>query len=380
MHESILEILEKEKQRQETHFELIASENFASDAVRSLCGSIFTNKYAEGYPEKRYYNGCEHMDEIETLAINSVCELYNCNFANVQPHSGVNANTAVYQAFLKPGDTILGMDLASGGHLSHGAKPTLSGKVYTAHAYGVNEKGYLDYNEIEELAKVCKPKMIVAGASAYSRQINWKSFREIADKVGAFLLCDMAHYSGLIAGNAYDSPLPYADVVTSTTHKTLRGPRGGMILWNNEDYSKKINSAIFPGTQGGPLMNIIAAKAQCYKEALHPSFDEYIEAVIENAKAMAEVFLEKGYNIITKGTDSHILLLDLSDKSISGREAADLLEVNDITVNKNGVPNDPRNFIETSGIRIGTAAETTRNKSSWWFENLAERMVEILEK
>ena len=379
MHESILEILEKEKQRQETHFELIASENFASDAVRSLCGSIFTNKYAEGYPGKRYYNGCEHMDEIETLAINSVCELYNCNFANVQPHSGVNANTAVYQAFLKPGDTILGMDLASGGHLSHGAKPTLSGKVYTAHAYGVNEKGYLDYNEIEELAKVCKPKMIVAGASAYSRQINWKSFREIADKVGAFLLCDMAHYSGLIAGNAYDSPLPYADVVTSTTHKTLRGPRGGMILWNNEDYSKKINSAIFPGTQGGPLMNIIAAKAQCYKEALHPSFDEYIEAIIENAKAMAEVFLEKGYNIITKGTDSHILLLDLSDKSISGREAADLLEVNDITVNKNGVPNDPRNFIETSGIRMGTAAETTRGSGVEEFRVMAEHMVNIME-
>ena len=379
MHESILEILEKEKQRQETHFELIASENFASDAVRSLCGSIFTNKYAEGYPGKRYYNGCEHMDEIETLAINSVCELYNCNFANVQPHSGVNANTAVYQAFLKPGDTILGMDLASGGHLSHGAKPTLSGKVYTAHAYGVNEKGYLDYNEIEELAKVCKPKMIVAGASAYSRQINWKSFREIADKVGAFLLCDMAHYSGLIAGNAYDSPLPYADVVTSTTHKTLRGPRGGMILWNNEDYSKKINSAIFPGTQGGPLMNIIAAKAQCYKEALHPSFDEYIEAIIENAKAMAEVFLEKGYNIITKGTDSHILLLDLSDKSISGREAADLLEVNDITVNKNGVPNDPRNFIETSGIRMGTAAETTRGSGVEEFKVMAEHMVNIME-
>tara|TARA_X000000950_G_scaffold141579_1_gene175668 strand:+ start:863 stop:2008 length:1146 start_codon:yes stop_codon:yes gene_type:complete len=379
VHESILEILEKEKQRQETHFELIASENFASDAVRSLCGSIFTNKYAEGYPGKRYYNGCEHMDEIETLAINSVCELYNCNFANVQPHSGVNANTAVYQAFLKPGDTILGMDLASGGHLSHGAKPTLSGKVYTAHAYGVNEKGYLDYNEIEKLAKVCKPKMIVAGASAYSRQINWKSFREIADKVGAFLLCDMAHYSGLIAGNAYDSPLPYADVVTSTTHKTLRGPRGGMILWNNEDYSKKINSAIFPGTQGGPLMNIIAAKAQCYKEALHPSFDEYIEAVIENAKAMAEVFLEKGYNIITKGTDSHILLLDLSDKSISGREAADLLEVNDITVNKNGVPNDPRNFIETSGIRMGTAAETTRGSGLEEFKIMAEHMVNIME-
>ena len=379
MHESILEILEKEKQRQESHFELIASENFASDAVRSLCGSIFTNKYAEGYPGKRYYNGCEHMDEIENLAINSVCELYNCNFANVQPHSGVNANTAVYQAFLKPGDIILGMDLASGGHLSHGAKPTLSGKVYTAHAYGVDEKGCLDYDEIEDLAKVCKPKMIVAGASAYSRQINWKNFREIADKVGAFLLCDMAHYSGLIAGNAYDSPLPYADVVTSTTHKTLRGPRGGMILWNNEDYTKKLNSAIFPGTQGGPLMNIIAAKAQCYKEALHPSFDEYIEPVIENAKAMAEVFLEKGYNVITKGTDSHILLLDLSDKSISGREAADLLEANDITVNKNGVPNDPRNFIETSGIRMGTAAETTRGNGVEEFKVMAEHMINIME-
>lgn len=379
MHETILEILEKEKQRQESHFELIASENFASDAVRSLCGSIFTNKYAEGYPGKRYYNGCEHMDEIETLAINSVCELYNCNFANVQPHSGVNANTAVYQAFLKPGDTILGMDLASGGHLSHGAKPTLSGKVYTAHAYGVNENGYLDYNEIEDLAKVCKPKMIVAGASAYSRQINWKTFREIADKVGAFLLCDMAHYSGLIAGNSYDSPVPYADVVTSTTHKTLRGPRGGMILWDNEDYTKRINSAIFPGTQGGPLMNIIAAKAQCYKEALHPSFDDYIEAVIENAKAMAEVFLKRGYNVITKGTDSHILLLDLSDKSISGREAADLLELNDITVNKNGVPNDPRNFIETSGIRMGTAAETTRGSGVEDFRTMAEHMINIME-
>ena len=379
MHESILEILEREKQRQETHLELIASENFASDDVRSLCGSIFTNKYAEGYPGKRYYNGCDYMDEIENLAINSVCELYNCNFANVQPHSGVNANTAVYQAFLKPGDKILGMDLASGGHLSHGAKPTLSGKVYTAYAYGVNEKGYLDYNEIEELAKICKPKMIIAGASAYSRQINWKNFREIADKVGAILLCDMAHYSGLIAGNGYDSPLPYADIVTSTTHKTLRGPRGGMILWNNEDYIKRINSAIFPGTQGGPLMNIIAAKAQCYKEALHPSFDDYISAVIENAKAMAEVFLEKGYNIITRGTDSHVLLLDLSDKSISGREAADLLEVNDITVNKNGVPNDPRNFIETSGIRIGTAAETTRGKDVEDFKIIAEHMVNIME-
>jgi len=379
MDRTILSILEKETQRQESALELIASENFASEAVRALCGSIFTNKYAEGYPGKRYYNGCEHMDEIEQLAIDSVCALYDCSYANVQPHSGVNANTAVFQAFLKPGDRILGMDLASGGHLSHGAPPTLSGKVYEAHTYGVNDEGWLDYDAILEQAKVVKPKLIIAGASAYSRQIDWAKFREIADTVDAFLMCDMAHYSGLIAGNGYDSPLPFADVVTSTTHKTLRGPRGGMILWNNSDFTKKINSAIFPGTQGGPLMNIIAAKAQCYKEALNPSFDDYIKDVLDNAKAMASVFTEKGYNIISGGTDSHILLLDLSNKSLSGRRAADMLEENGITVNKNGVPNDPRSFVETSGIRIGTAAETTRGRTVEDFAAIAEHMVNIME-
>lgn len=379
MDKTILSILEKEAERQEHALELIASENFASEAVRALCGSIFTNKYAEGYPGKRYYNGCDHMDEIEQLAIDSVCKLYDCSYANVQPHSGVNANTAVFQAFLKPGDRILGMDLASGGHLSHGAPPTLSGKVYEAHTYGVNDGGWLDYDAILEQAKVIKPKLIIAGASAYSRQIDWAKFREIADTINAFLMCDMAHYSGLVAGNGYDSPLPFADVVTSTTHKTLRGPRGGMILWNNSDFTKKINSAIFPGTQGGPLMNIIAAKAQCYTEALNPSFDDYIKDVLDNAKAMANVFTEKGYNIISGGTDSHILLLDLSNKSLSGRKAADMLEENGITVNKNGVPNDPRSFVETSGIRIGTAAETTRGRTVEDFAAIAEHMVNIME-
>ena len=378
--ERIQLILGNEEGRQSSQIELIASENFASKEVRDLCGSVFTNKYAEGYPGARYYNGCEFMDQIELLANRLVQELYGCNYSNVQPHSGVNANTAVYQAFLKPGDTILGMDLASGGHLSHGAKPTLSGKVYNAHAYGVDERGFLDYNEIEELAIVCKPKMIVAGASAYSRQIDWRTFRDIADKVGAFLLCDMAHYSGLIAAKMYGSPIPYADVVTSTTHKTLRGPRGGMILWNEKDYTKRINSAIFPGTQGGPLMNMVAAKAQCFAEALTPSFATYIDAVVVNARAMASVFKRNGYKVVTGGTESHLFLLDLSDKEISGREAANKLEKAGITVNKNGVPNDPRSFMETSGIRIGTAAETTRGRSAYWFENLAEYMIEVMEK
>ena len=379
MNNKILSILEREEERQEHAIELIASENFASESVRALCGSIFTNKYAEGYPGKRYYNGCEHMDEIEEFAIKSLCKLYDCGYANVQPHSGVNANTAVFQAFLRPGDRILGMDLASGGHLSHGAPPTLSGKIYDAHTYGVDTSGWLDYDAILDQAKAIKPKLIIAGASAYSRQINWKAFRDIADSVGAALMCDMAHYSGLIAGNGYDSPLPFADVVTSTTHKTLRGPRGGMILWNNPDFTRKINSAIFPGTQGGPLMNIIAAKAQCYAEALDPSFDEYIQDVLDNAKAMADVFVRKGYNIITGGTDSHLLLLDLSDKSLSGRKAADMLEENGITVNKNGVPNDPRSFVETSGIRIGTAAETTRGRAASDFADIAEHMINIME-
>lgn len=374
----IKSILSDEGIRQADTVELIASENFASDAVMNLCGSIFTNKYAEGYPGKRYYNGCDHMDEIEQLAIDQLKELYGCEFANVQPHCGANANTAVYQALIKPGDAILGMDLASGGHLSHGAPVNISGKLYEAHSYGVNEEGLLDYDDIARKAFTFRPKLIVAGASAYPRQIDWAKFRAIADTVGAYLLVDMAHYSGLIAGGVYDNPVPYADVVTSTTHKTLRGPRGGIILWNNPDYTRKINSAIFPGTQGGPLMNIIAAKAQAFIEANTPEFKDYSKRVIENAQAMAEVFNENDFKLLTGGTDSHILLLDLSESKYSGREAADLLEENGITVNKNGIPNDPRSFVETSGIRIGTAAETTRGHDTLWFKGLAERIVHIL--
>ena len=378
MDKRVFEILDKEVDRQTSTIELIASENFASQDVMKLAGSIFTNKYAEGYPGKRYYNGCEHMDSIEQLAIDQLKELYGCEFANVQPHCGANANTAIYLAFLKPGDSILGMDLASGGHLSHGAKVNISGKVYDAYHYGVNEKGLLDYPAIMAQAQEIRPKMIIAGASAYPRAIDFAMFRHIADKVGAYLLVDMAHYSGLIAGNAYPSPVPYADFVTSTTHKTLRGPRGGIILWNNPDYTKKINSAIFPGTQGGPLMNIIAAKAQAFIEANTDEFKDYSAKVVANAQAMARVFKESGYKLLTDGTDSHILLLDLSDTKWSGKDAADLLEENGITVNKNGVPNDPRSFVETSGIRIGTAAETTRGHDEKWFEGLAGKIVTLL--
>ena len=378
MHIDIDRIYQKELKRQQTTIELIASENFASDAVMKLCGSEFTNKYAEGYPGRRYYNGCEHMDEIETLAIEKLKDLYDCNFANVQPHSGANANLAVMKAFLNVGDTILGMDLASGGHLTHGAPVTISGKWFDAHTYGVGENGLIDYDNVALLAEAHKPKMIIAGASAYPRQINWKRFREIADSVGALLMVDMAHYSGLIAGGAYDSPIPHADVVTSTTHKTLRGPRGGIILWNNPDYTKKINGGIFPGTQGGPLMNIIAAKAQAFIEADTKEFFDYAEQVIINAQAMCRVFLMNGIPVQTGGTDSHIILMDLSNSKYSGREAADLLEDNGITVNKNGVPNDPRPFMETSGIRIGTAAETTRGHDEEWFANLAQRISDIL--
>ncbi len=378
MDNRVLEILNAELDRQNDTVELIASENFASKAVMDLCGSAFTNKYAEGYPGKRYYNGCEHMDSIEQLAINELTNLYNCEYANVQPHCGANANTAIYLAFLKPGDRILGMDLASGGHLSHGAKVNISGKVYEAHHYGVDENGWLDYPAIMAQARKVMPKMIIAGASAYPRAIDFAMFREIADAVGAYLLVDMAHYSGLIAGNAYPSPLPYADFVTSTTHKTLRGPRGGIILWNNDAYSKKINSAIFPGTQGGPLMNIIAAKAQAFIEANTNEFTKYSHKVVDNARAMAKVFKENGFKLLTDGTDSHILLLDLSDSKWSGKDAANELEQHGITVNKNGVPNDPRSFVETSGIRIGTAAETTRGHDQEWFTGLAGKIVTIL--
>jgi len=379
MDSRIKNILRDEVVRQTSTVELIASENFASDAVMDLAGSIFTNKYAEGYPGKRYYNGCENMDEIEQLAIDTLCRLYRVNFANVQPHCGANANTAVYQAFLKPGDKILGMDLASGGHLSHGSPPNISGKIYNAHTYGVKPNGYLDYHAILQQAVEVQPKMIVAGASAYPREIDWQAFRDIADEVGALLLVDMAHYSGLIAGDAYPSPVPYADIITSTTHKTLRGPRGGIILWNNPEYTKRINGAIFPGTQGGPLMHIIAAKAQCFIEADTLGFKQYSKDVVRNAKAMCDVLRQRDMPVQTDGTDSHIILMDLSNSKHSGREAADLLEENGITVNKNGIPNDPRSFVETSGIRIGTAAETTRGHDEMWFRKLAHRIADILE-
>jgi glycine hydroxymethyltransferase len=379
MDNRILEILAKESARQSETVELIASENFASEAVMELSGSIFTNKYAEGYPGRRYYNGCENTDSIETLAIDTVCELFGCNYANVQPHSGANANLAVFKAFLNPGDKVLGMDLASGGHLSHGAEVNVSGAWFSSYTYGVDANGYLDYDEIREEAIELEPKMIIAGASAYPRQIDWAKFREIADEVGAMLLVDMAHYSGLIAGGVYDSPIPYADVVTSTTHKTLRGPRGGIILWNNKDYTRKINSAIFPGTQGGPLMHIIAAKAQCFIEASNLDFNNYAAQVVKNAQAMCDVFNKYGFKVLTGGTDSHIILMDLSESKYSGREAADRLEAVGITVNKNGVPDDPRSFMETSGIRIGTAAETTRGYDEARFKEIAQVIVDVLQ-
>jgi glycine hydroxymethyltransferase len=378
--ERLNKIYQKELSRQTLTTELIASENFASKAVMRLCGSEFTNKYAEGYPGARYYNGCEFMDEVETLAIDTLKELYGCKFANVQPHSGANANLAVMKAFLQPGDAILGMDLASGGHLTHGAPVTISGKWFDAHTYGVGEDGLIDYDEVQLLAVLHNPKMIIAGASAYPRQIDWKRFREIADLVGALLMVDMAHYSGLIAGGVYDSPIPYADVVTSTTHKTLRGPRGGIILWNDPEYTRRINGAIFPGTQGGPLMNIVAAKAQAFIEASEPSFKDYAADVITNAKALAKVLHEsKTLEVLTGGTDSHIILVSLVNSELSGRQAADILEKHRITVNKNGIPNDPRNFKETSGIRIGTAAETTRGMTKPEWEALGHKIVSILE-
>ena len=376
----INKIYQKELSRQKLTVELIASENFASKAVMKMCGSEFTNKYAEGYPGARYYNGCEFMDEVEQLAIDQLKEIYGCEFANVQPHSGANANLAVMKAFLNVGDTILGMDLASGGHLTHGAPVTISGKWFDAHTYGVGEDGLINYDDVALMAEAHKPKMIIAGASAYPRQIDWKRFREIADSVGALLMVDMAHYSGLIAGGVYDDPLPYADVVTSTTHKTLRGPRGGIILWNNPEYTRRINGAIFPGTQGGPLMNTIAAKAQAFVEANTPEFKHYASQVVLNAKAFAETLNKsETLDVLTGGTDSHIILISLVRSKLSGREAADILEKHRITVNKNGIPNDPRNFKETSGIRLGTAAETTRGFKVQDFIDLGERIINILE-
>ena len=364
--------------RQQSTIELIASENYTSKEVMSLCGSILTNKYAEGLPGKRYYNGCTHVDEIETIAIEYATRLFSCGYANVQPHSGANANLAVFKAFLKPGDCVLGMDLASGGHLSHGAKVNASGSWFSPVSYGVDANGLIDYDEVERLAVGYCPKMIIAGASAYSQHINWERFKFIARKVDAILLADISHYSGLVVSGEYPHPFPYADVVTSTTHKTLRGPRGGVILWNDDAYSRKLNGAVFPGTQGGPLMHVIAAKAQCFHEALQPEFKQYARQVRINADVMAETFKAAGINVVSNGTKSHMFTVDLRNERLSGREYADLLEQHGITVNKNGVPGETRSFAETSGVRIGTAAETTRGHDEAWFKSLAEKMITIV--
>ena len=374
----ILSILSDEGIRQASTIELIASENFTSEEVMKLCGSILTNKYAEGLPGKRYYNGCDQVDKVENLAIEYATKLFKCNFANVQPHSGANANLAVFKAFLNPGDRILGMDLASGGHLSHGAGVNVSGKWFESHTYGVDDNGFIDYDSVQEIGSFIHPKILIAGASAYSQVIDWSRMSEIAYSVGALLLADISHYSGLIAAGEYPSPFPYADVVTTTTHKTLRGPRGGMIMWDDEEFSKKINGAVFPGTQGGPLMHIIAAKAQCFYEALQPEFNLYAKRVRINAHAMAQTFMDAGVDIVSGGTQCHMMTIDLRKEKYSGREFADLLEENGITANKNGVPGDTRGFVETSGVRIGVAAETTRGHDEKWFKALAERMVALL--
>jgi glycine hydroxymethyltransferase len=354
--------LEAESVRQEEHIELIASENYASKRVLEAQGSVLTNKYAEGYPNKRYYGGCEHVDGAETLAIERAKTLFNAKFANVQPHSGASANAAVFLALLEPGDTFLGMALDQGGHLTHGAKVNFSGKNFNAIQYGLDsETGDIDYKEVRRLAHEHKPKMIVAGFSAFMGVVDWKLFREIADEVGAYLLVDMAHVSGLVAGGVYPNPVDFAHVVTSTTHKSLRGPRSGIILSNeDEEFQKRLNFAVFPGSQGGPLMHVIAAKAVCFKEAMTEDFKEYQKQIISNAKIMCEQFKSRGFNLVQENTDNHLLLMDLRDKDITGKEAEELLGTINITVNKNSIPNDPESPFVTSGVRIGTPAITTR--------------------
>ena len=354
--------VKQEQQRQEEHIELIASENYASQAIMDLQGSVLTNKYAEGYPGRRYYGGCEHVDKAEVIAIERAKELFQADYANVQPHSGSQANMAVYMSLLDPGDTILGMSLADGGHLTHGAKVNFSGKLYRFISYGLNsETGEIDYSQVERLAKEHSPKMIVAGFSAYSRIADWERFRIIADSIGAYLMVDMAHIAGLVAANCYPNPVPIADVTTSTTHKTLRGPRGGIILAkDNEEIHKAINKQVFPGTQGGPLMHVIAAKAHAFLEAMHPDFIGYQKQVIENAKLMAKLFQDSGYSIVSGGTDCHLFLVDLTNQSITGADAETALGQANITLNKNSVPNDTKSPMVTSGLRIGTPAITTR--------------------
>lgn len=369
----VAQAIQAEINRQNSHIELIASENFVSKEVMAAMGTPLTNKYAEGYPGNRYYGGCEYVDVVETLAIERAKKLFGCEYANVQPHSGASANLATFYAILKPGDTVLGMNLAHGGHLSHGSKVNLSGKYFNSVFYGVNEDGFIDYEEVLRIAKECKPKLIVSGASAYAREIDFKKFREIADEVGAYLMADIAHIAGLVAGGVHMNPFPYAHVVTTTTHKTLRGPRGGMILANNE-FAQQVNfnKAVFPGIQGGPLMHVIAAKAVCFKEALDDSFKIYAQNVVKNASALADSLMSRGFEIFSGGTDNHLMLLDLRNSNVSGKDCEKLLDAANITCNKNAIPNDPTPASITSGIRLGTPAVTTRGMNENDMDSIAE--------
>lgn len=365
--------MELELGRQRDHIELIASENFVSRAVMAAMGSPLTNKYAEGYPAKRYYGGCEFVDMVEDLALERVKQLYGCTYANVQPHSGAQANMAVFFALLQPGDTVMGMNLAHGGHLSHGSPVNFSGSYFHIVPYGVNEEGYLDYEEVLRIAKEAKPKLIIAGASAYARKIDFKRFREIADEVGAYLMVDMAHIAGLIAGGVHESPIPYAHVTTSTTHKTLRGPRGGLILSSAEFAEEhKLNKAVFPGIQGGPLMHVIAGKAVCFREALQPEFKVYAAQIVKNAQALADGLTKRGFRLVSGGTDNHLMLVDLQNMGVTGKETEKLLDAVNITCNKNAIPNDPASPFVTSGIRLGSAAVTTRGFTEKDMEQVAE--------
>ena len=381
MNRKLAKALKNEAIRQEENIELIASENYVSKDILKLQGSILTNKYAEGYPGKKYYGGCEFIDEIENMAIDYACKLFKCKFANVQPHSGSNANMAVYKALLEIGDTVLGMDLSNGGHLTHGHPMNFSGKEYNIVSYSVDkETEMIDYEEVRRLAIEHKPKMIIAGASAYSRIIDFKKFREIADEVGAYLMVDMAHIAGLVATGAHPSPIPYADVVTTTTHKTLRGPRGGLILCNDEVIAKKINKAIFPGIQGGPLMHVIAAKLQCFTEAMEPEFSTYIENVVKNAKALAVSLEKEGIKVISGGTDNHLLMIDVKSKfGITGKEAETILDKIHITTNKNTIPNETESPFKTSGLRLGSAAMTTRGLNEEEFTEIGHIIANALE-
>ena len=376
----IADAIKAEMERQNSHIELIASENWVSKAVMAAMGSPLTNKYAEGYPGKRYYGGCQCVDVVEELARERAKELFGCEYANVQPHSGAQANMAVFFAILQPGDTYMGMNLDHGGHLTHGSPVNMSGKYFNVVPYGVNDEGVIDYDKVLEIAKKCKPKMIVAGASAYARTIDFKRFREIADEVGAYLMVDMAHIAGLVAAGLHPSPIPYAHVTTTTTHKTLRGPRGGMILSSNEMNEKfNFNKAVFPGIQGGPLMHVIAAKAVCFKEALQPEFKEYQAQILKNAKALCEGLKKRGVKIVSGDTDNHLMLVDLTEKNVSGKELEKRLDYAHITCNKNTIPNDPRSPFVTSGVRLGTPAVTTRGMKEEDMDKIAEIIAMVIE-